>query len=282
MRQLTRKIFSLAIVFIAGLSGCGGEAPKPKPTESKMERMKPKNDDNLTKLMDRSWNNLEYIMYGFINYDNEKIKTATDNLAVASGYMPRKITSAYKEHKTEWTEQCNRQRDLAAEIKRVFEQQDFDESRKQFVALTGICMDCHKQYRKYLKPKQSLDAVKLEEIKSKEGDSLRKLMDKDWDNLKYMMYGIINYDEERIKTSTENLAALGDHTAKGITPTYQANRAEWNKQCEIQKELATNIENDFKQENFNELQNHFLKLVENCMECHKVYRKHLFASQQGY
>lgn len=282
MNSWARKIFSVAIITIIGLSGCGGEAPKPPQTEGKLERMKPKNNDNLVKLMDRSWNNLEYILYGFINYDNEKIKKASDNLKTISGYMPRKITSAYKEHKTEWTEQCNRQRDIVANIKVVFEQQDFDESRKQLMELTGICMDCHKQYRKYLKPKQKLDAVKSGELKPKDDDSLAKLMDRGWDNLKYMMYGIINYDAERIKTSTENIIALSDYTAKGISLAYQAHGAEWKEQCDTQKELAANIGNNFKQENFDELQNNLLKLIENCMECHKVYRKHLLTPQPKY
>ncbi len=280
MRRSAVKIFSLAILFLViGMSGCGEGTPPPKPSEGRLEKMKPKKGDSLSKLMERDWNNIEYIMYGFINYDTEKIKTATGNLVALSSYMLTGITPAYMEHKAEWGQQCSAIRNLAGDLKREFEQQNFDESRNNFFKLTKNCMDCHKLYRKYLKPKLKLSAAQLEAMQAKDGDSLSNLMDRNWDNLRYMMYGFINYDDVRMKTTTENLVVISNYMAKKISPEHMSQKAAWNEQCDRQQALANNIGREFEQKNFEESQNQIQKLIANCMECHKLYRKHLIKAE---
>jgi cytochrome c556 len=143
-------IFSLTTALMIGMSACGGEMPPQKPKESRLERMKPKAGDRLSKLMDRNWDNLEYIMYGFINYDVEKIKIATTNLDAIGPYMAQRISPAHQEHIVEWKEQCSRQQDIAAKLRREFEEQNFQEARNSLHELIENCMDCHKVYRKHL------------------------------------------------------------------------------------------------------------------------------------
>ncbi len=150
MRRSTVKIFSLAILLTVGLSGCGGEAPRRKKTESRLEKMKPRSEDSLSRLMDRSWSNFEYIIYGFINYDNAKIKTATENMIAISGYMTKEIPPVHRANKTAWLQQCDTQRELATNLQRYFGEQNFDEARNYFLKLIENCMDCHKVYRKHL------------------------------------------------------------------------------------------------------------------------------------
>ena len=141
-------------------------------------------------------------------------------------------------------------------------------------------MDCHKQYRNYLKPKERASKEELAAMKPQEEDKLSTLMDRGWDNLRYMMYGLINYDDERMKTATANLMALSEYMAKRISPVHKVHEAEWNEQCNRQGELALNISREFEQENFAEAGNQVTKLIENCMECHIIYRKHLLKPTQ--
>jgi cytochrome c556 len=261
---------------------CGGEAPPPpKPSEGRLEKMKPKQGDSLSKLMERDWNNVEYILYGFINYDTSKVNTATENLPELSSYILRGIPQAYRENKAEWQAARSNINTSAVNLKQVFKEQDFNEARNNFRELTKSCMECHRDYRKYLKPKQNLSEAQLAAIKPHDADSLSMVMDRDWDNLKYMLYGFLNYDNVRLKTTTDNLIALADHMAKKITPDHMAHIAEWSKQCNRQRELAITIWHEFEQENFEESHKQVMNLIENCMECHKTYRKHLLLSEEG-
>ncbi len=137
----------ITLLALCGLS-CGGQPPQKQ--ETKLEKMKPKAEDRLNTLMNRSWDNLEYLFYGFINYDLEKIKRATDNLIILSDYTAERISPAHRSHVVEWKEQCNVQRELVVKIRDEFENQNFEGAREHFVKLLGICMDCHKLYRKHL------------------------------------------------------------------------------------------------------------------------------------
>ncbi len=150
MKWRTIKIFALAALLTTGIISCGGEAPQQKKTESRMEKMKPKSGDSLSKLMDRSWSNFDYVIYGFLNYDNEKIRIVADNLATLAEYMKKGITPAYKRHGAEWNEQCDLMKDLAVKLKQNVEQQNFDEAKENFQGMIGTCMDCHLLYRKHL------------------------------------------------------------------------------------------------------------------------------------
>ncbi len=150
MKQNFVKVFSLILVLTIGMLGCGSNAPRQAKTESRLEKMKPKTGDSLSKLMDRSWSNFDYVIYGFLNYDTEKIKIASDNLVTLGEHMSREIPAAYQSHRTEWNEQCNRMRELSINLKREFENQDFLKAREHFLALIETCMDCHKVYRKHL------------------------------------------------------------------------------------------------------------------------------------
>ncbi len=280
MKRRAIKPFSLAILLIIGILSCGGEAPPPqKSSEGRLEKMKPKQGDSFSKLMERDWNNVEYILYGCINYDNAKVKTATENLVALSSHILRGIPQTYRENKAAWQESRSEINGSAVNLKRVFEEQDFDESRNQFRDLTRNCMNCHKEYRKYLKPKQKLSEAQLAAMKLSKDDSLSVLMDRTWDNLKYMLYGFLNYDDVRMNITTENLVAISESMIEKISPEHMVHAAEWNEQCNLQRELATTIKREFEQKNFEKSHNLVMKMIGNCMECHKLYRKHLLRSE---
>ncbi len=148
--NFTKFVSFLSVVFLIGMLGCGGEPPQKKAHENVLERMKPKEEDRLTTIMDRSWDNLTYILYGFMNYDNEKIKMATDNLNVICPIMKKRIGPQYQQHKQEWQAQCDEQLRLSRNIRQQFEDQNFEGARNSLRDLVGVCMDCHKVYRKHL------------------------------------------------------------------------------------------------------------------------------------
>ncbi len=150
-KNFTRFVVLMSVGILIGMLGCGGEeTPQKKQYESRLEKMKPKPEDRLGTLMDRSWDNLTYILYGFMNYDNEKIKTATANLGVICPIMAKRIGPQYQQHKKEWQAQCDEQKRLVGALRRQFEAQDFEDARNTLRDLVGVCMDCHKVYRKHL------------------------------------------------------------------------------------------------------------------------------------
>ena len=149
-KSLIKAVALMVMVAFVSLLGCGGKPPEKKRQETKLEKMRPKDEDRLSTLMDRAWDNLTYMMYGFMNYDTEKIKVSSDNIVKMSAYMNKRITPQYKKHSEEWREQCDRQQELAGIIKRQFEEKNFDEALTTLRGLVDVCMDCHKVYRKHL------------------------------------------------------------------------------------------------------------------------------------
>jgi cytochrome c556 len=150
MNRQSGKVFGLVMLLVIGLLACGGEAPQQKHQESALEKMKPKKEDRLSKLMDRDWDNLTYILYGFMNFDSQKIKTGTANLADISPYMAKGIGPQHKQYRKEWNEQCNKQRELAVALGSQFADKDFDAALVSLKDLIKNCMECHKVYRKHL------------------------------------------------------------------------------------------------------------------------------------
>jgi cytochrome c556 len=148
--MLSKVLCVVIIVAFWGIYGCGGEAPQKKQQESKLDKMKPKPEDRLSTLMDRGWDNLTYILYGFMNFDNEKIKTGTQNIYTMSPYMAQRIGPQYKEYTQEWKNQCAMQQEYAQKLAQHFEEKDFENARESLHKLIEMCMECHKIYRKHL------------------------------------------------------------------------------------------------------------------------------------
>jgi cytochrome c556 len=151
-KNLVNVIVLGMVIVLTGMlvCGCGGKPPEQKRQEGMLERMKPKKDDRLSALMTRGWDNLSYIVYGFMSYDNEKIKTGTTNIVAMSPYMAQRIGPQYMEYKREWKEQCEQQKEIAIALKQHFEEMKFEEALNSLNELIGVCMDCHKVYRKHL------------------------------------------------------------------------------------------------------------------------------------
>ena len=148
--SLTKAVALLVMGALMGLLGCGGKSPEQKLQESKLEKLRPREEDRLSTLMDRGWDNLTYMMYGFMNYDNERIKVASANIVTMSPYMDKRIAPVYMKHREEWRDQCDQQQELAGIIRRQFEEKNFEASLTSLRDLVGVCMDCHKVYRMHL------------------------------------------------------------------------------------------------------------------------------------
>lgn len=149
-KDLTKAITLVLMAVLIGIMACGGEVPQQKRQESKLEKMTPKGEDKLPTLMERAWENYTYMLYGLMNYDVHKVKVAAANIVAMSPYMAQNITPQYRKHRNEWNEQCNQLRDLAANLSRHSEEQNFTEARKALEGLFGVCMDCHKVARGHL------------------------------------------------------------------------------------------------------------------------------------
>ncbi len=147
-RKIAKAVVIVMVILMGGMTACGGG--EPKKVENKMEKMKPKNEDRLNTLMARAWDNLTFMMYGFMNYDASKIEVSSKNLVEMSPLMAQRIGPQHRKYKAQWNDQCDRQQQLAANIEQQFASQNFEEAIKSFGDLLAVCMDCHKIYRKHL------------------------------------------------------------------------------------------------------------------------------------
>ncbi|MFQ5647463.1 MAG: hypothetical protein ACE5GM_11080 [bacterium] len=110
-------------------------------------RLTPKKGDALTTLMDRNLANLEYMMYGYINFDKVKIIKATDNLIHMGEAMKKKLPVHFKSRRAEWNAYCENHEKFANEIQEAFKTDDYDKGAHLLYNLIRNCMTCHKMYK---------------------------------------------------------------------------------------------------------------------------------------
>ncbi len=106
-----------------------------------------------------------------------------------------------------------------------------------------------------------------------EMDALQPLMAKTQINLRYLIYGLMNFDPIKVEKSTENLTDICRYVSKNTQFTSRGNSAEWEALCEEQKAVVADIRQHFSDKDYEQVSVSFGKLIGVCIRCHGPYRR---------
>ncbi len=131
------RIHFFLMVFALILTGCEDLAPidGKRTVQTTAERLKPSVENTFTQLMDKSAHNVNYILYGLLNYDEIKIKRGTDNMRKICRLVTQKLPSDYiddEEDKERWKDIYRQQSDIAENINFRFEELRYADARTEW------------------------------------------------------------------------------------------------------------------------------------------------------
>ncbi len=109
-------------------------------------------------------------------------------------------------------------------------------------------------------------------MEAKDTDAMQTLMAKSQANLRYLVYGLLNFDAVKLEKSTTNLIAISQYLTKNLLPQYQARQNDWNALCEKQEQILDDIRQGFLEKNYEQATASFGPLITTCVDCHKIFR----------
>jgi len=137
------SVFISLLFLTAGVAACG-KIQEETPKESIGSRLQHTQKDDVSTIMGRKIANIDYIMYGFINFDAHKIKKGTDNLIEISKYLADKRPKRRLLSKQTWDDLRNKQMEISQQVAAAFNRKNYEQSREHFKELVANCMECHK------------------------------------------------------------------------------------------------------------------------------------------
>ncbi len=123
-------------------------------------------------------------------------------------------------------------------------------------------------------PKQATLST-AEKITPLKTDNYKTLMTKELENFNYISYGYFNFDSNQVKVAADNFSTMGTLLATNIPAAYRDKAAEWKEYCEKQVDIAESMKQSYASRDFEAARGQYRDLMNVCMECHSLYRKHL-------
>ena len=114
-----------------------------------------------------------------------------------------------------------------------------------------------------------------EKITPLKTDNYKTLMTKELENFNYISYGYFNFDSNQVKVAADNFATIGNLLATNIPAAYKDKAAEWKELCTKQVDIAETLKQSYASRDFEAARGQYRDLMNVCMECHSLYRKHL-------
>lgn len=142
MNRLGHLILSLLVV--AAL-GCSSSAPKHE--EKPKLSMEPSSGDALQPLMSKTQANLDYLIYGLMNFDAVKVEKSVGNLAAITQYTAKLTNYQHKGSSAEWEALCQDQEQAIYDIKQSYLSEDYTAAAASLGRMLAACVQCHKPYR---------------------------------------------------------------------------------------------------------------------------------------
>ena len=103
-------------------------------------------------------------------------------------------------------------------------------------------------------------------------DALQPLMSKSQANLRYLIYGLLNFDRVKLEKSTKNLIAISQYLPKTALPHHQSSIKEFEQLAQDQQQILEDLRQNFLENNNEQAAALFGKLITNCVKCHKIFR----------
>lgn len=264
-------IFLLTCVIC--ITGCGEFAPQVEreKKQTTAEKLKPLPENTLDQLMEKSGHNINYILYGLLNYDQVKIKRGTKNIITLCRLMMQKLPDHVvddPEEQERWNLTYREQSQIAEDLNYRFEELNYEAARAELKKLLKNCMLCH----------EDLGSMPVADVtfygpKTPTMDhSLTKVMDSDNVNFDLLLFGLVANDQSESESAINNIKRTSTLMMHKIPSQFQEQKEKWNSNCNRQREAATKVNESIKSGNTDELWNNVQALLKECMDCHKLYR----------
>lgn len=255
------------------LTGCEDLAPVDgrRKVQTTAERLKPSVENTFTQLMDKSAHNVNYILYGLLNYDEVKIKRGTDNMRKICRLMMQKLPDDYvddEEDKERWKDIYQQQSDIAENINFRFEESRFADARGGLIKLMKNCMSCHGEITGISKAELTFVGKRVPNMDM----ALTEVMDSNNLNFDDALFGLVAQDLDELESALVNMKRAGSLMMATIPSQYESQKEKWDNYCKAQRDIITELSEAVKKDQADEIWNSVEKLLKNCMDCHKLYK----------
>jgi cytochrome c556 len=267
------RIRLVLLVSVLILAGCEDLAPVDgkRKIKSTAEKLKPITDNTFDQLMGKSAHNLNYILYGLLNYDEVKIKRGTDNIITICRLMMQKLPDdviSDPEEKDKWGKVYQEQSLIAENLNFRFEELKYDDARAELANLMKNCMLCHKEITGISKAELTFYGERNPNMEM----ALTKIMDSNNLNFDDALFGLVAHDLEELDTALENMKRAASLMMAKIPSQYEAQKEKWDSYCKDQRQAVIKLGENVKAEKDEEIWLSVQDLLKSCMDCHKLYK----------
>lgn len=255
------------------LNGCEELAPRSGPPQKKQttaEKLKPSTEDTLSLLMEKSGHNINYILYGLLNYDEVKVKRGSDNIIRLCRLMKQRMPDYVvddPEEKEMWEKTYQEQSQIAENINYRFEESNYEQARTELKNLLKNCMSCHADIEVGV-----ADVTFIGPKNPTMDHALTEVMDSDNVNFNILLFGLVANDSSESQTAINNIKRTSSLMMHKIPDQYRPQKDKWDAYCKNQREAANRVAESIKADKTDELWDNVQGLLKECMGCHSLYR----------
>lgn len=265
------RVFLLLCVLV--FAGCDELAPVDgtRKVKSTAEKLKPSPENTFGQLMGKSAHNVNYILYGLLNYDGVKIKRGTDNIIDICRLMMQKLPDdvmSDPEERNKWEDVYQKQSQIAENINFRFEELKYDDAIAELSNLMKNCMQCHKEITGISKAELTFYGDRSPNMEM----ALTKIMDSNNLNFDDALFGLVAHDLEELDTALENMKRAASLMMAKVPSQYEAQKEKWDSYCNDQRKAVIKLGENVKAEKEEEIWLSVQDLVKACMDCHKLYK----------
>ena len=259
-----------AVLFLSGCEELAPRSGNEVRKQSTAEKLKPTPKNTFDQLMEKSGHNINYILYGLLNYDEVKVKRGSDNIIHLCRLMKQRMPDYViddPEERDRWEETYKEQSQIAENINYRFEESNYDAARTELKNLLKNCMSCHADIEvgvadvTFIGPKNpSMD------------HALTEVMDSDNVNFNVLLFGLVANDMSESQTAINNIKRTSALMMHKIPDQYKPQKEQWDRYCNNQREAANRVAESIKADKTDELWDNVQGLLKECMGCHSLYR----------
>ncbi len=109
--------------------------------------MEPTSKDAIIPLMSKTQQNLRYLIYGLMSFDEVKVNRSTVNLASISQHTCNLTNYQHRGSVEEWEALCKDLQDQVNALKEHSEREELPQAAASFGKMLAVCIDCHEKYQ---------------------------------------------------------------------------------------------------------------------------------------
>lgn len=271
------KSYSILLICALIFAGCGGDSKTKAGKKQKKkrlttaEKLAPSTKNSLKELMEKSGHNINYVLYGLLNYDEHKINKGTKNIITICKLTMQRLPNEVLDdpgEKDDWEQVYDEQKIIAENLKFRFEDKRYDDARKEMKNLMKNCMMCHSAIEDI--PKAELTFVG-ERVPSMDL-SLSEVMDAANINFGELLFSLVANDTSGIDDAVKYLKMTATLIMQKIPSQHRMRKGVWDKACKQQRDVTMEIDKHIKANDRDKIWEGVQHLLKACMDCHALYK----------